>query len=103
MRFGTFYHKGLDNIMVQINKLKAERLFNAGKTVYLLPCLCSPDSYLVSLCPINIEHCYDNSFKNIVNDFTYYSCCNELGRYPVTLFGKMNFIKKAMRKVSENQ
>lgn len=65
MRFGTFYHKGLDNVMVQINKLKAERLFNAGKTVYLLPCLCSPNSYRVSLCPINIEHCYDNSFKNI--------------------------------------
>lgn len=34
MRFGTFYHKGLDNVMVQINKLKAERLFNAGITVY---------------------------------------------------------------------
>lgn len=34
MRFGTFYHKGLDNVMVQINKLKAERLFNAGKTVF---------------------------------------------------------------------
>ena len=88
MRFGTFYHKGLDNVMVKINKLKAERLFNAGKTVYLLPCLCRPDSYGVSLCPINIEHCYDNSFKNIVNDFTYYSCCNELGRYPVFFIRK---------------
>lgn len=37
----------------QINKTQARKLYEAGETVYLLPCLCSVDGVWVSPYPID--------------------------------------------------
>lgn len=69
----------------QINKTQARKLYEAGETVYLLPCLCRVDGVWVSPYPIDKEHAvwWGDSFESDVLSFTNYNCCPELGKYPI--------------------
>jgi hypothetical protein len=65
--------------MLQINKNKAERLFNQGITVYLIPCKVRVNNIWINLCPINKDN---ETFNNAINSYSYYNCISELGLYP---------------------
>ena len=68
----------------RITKTTAKKLFNAGKTIALLPCKANPLSIWFSFYPLNknsVEHYTDKSFDLFVNNFEYYNCNNQTGRY----------------------
>lgn len=65
---------------------KAERLFNEGKTIYLLPCKCNRLCLTEKNCwitPVQIKKDADagNTFKKLVDSFEYYNCNREVGYY----------------------
>jgi hypothetical protein len=72
---------------VKVNKTKARRLFNEGKTLYFVPCKVYPNYNNPWVRPydINLERIKDevvfNNFDSIVNNFEYYNCNSELGNY----------------------
>lgn len=64
----------------RVDKRVARRLYNLGSKIYLLPCNCRLGSYWFgSGCPIDILG--HRSFEAQVNEFEYYNCDNERGRY----------------------
>lgn len=69
----------------QINKTQARKLYEAGETVYLLPCLCNVDGVRVTPYPIDKAHAvwWNETFDGDVLSFTNYNCCAELGKYPI--------------------
>lgn len=84
MKYGQIRVRG--EAFQQVNKTKAERLFNCGVEVFLLPCNANPNSVWISLCPVKKE---DESFNSVVNGYRYYNCNRELGLY-VVYFIKAN-------------
>ena len=71
--------------MKKVNKTTARKMYNNGVTIYLLPSNVGLNSVWVSPCPVNN---IDNnaiysprSFDAVINEFEYYNCNNELGRY----------------------
>lgn len=68
----------------RINKRRAKREYEAGKTVYLLPANCRLVNPWVSLCPLRKEdELFERDyFDNRVRDYQYYNCNHELGYYP---------------------
>lgn len=79
------YSNSLKKRIKQINKTQARKHYEAGETIYLLPCDCNIDGVWVSLCPINKANAvwYGQTFEDDVNSFITYNCCNELGKYPI--------------------
>ncbi len=65
--------------MKQVYKPTARRLYLQGKTIYLLPCKVGLDSAWVKPYPISQSN--GMSFEHAINEFTYYNCCPELGKY----------------------
>jgi len=78
-----------------INKRAAEKAYNDGKTLYILPCKVKFENMWIkpirahkdSLTTIssdgfNTTITRNREFETLVNAFTYYNCCNELGKYP---------------------
>lgn len=85
MRFGTvnFEHIGM---LKQVRKDVAKKAFLAGKTVWVFACNMMPYNLWTSPCPIERDidrEKYGYTFDVLVNDFTYYNCDNERGKYPV--------------------
>lgn len=75
----------VDNVdYQQISRPKAERLYEKGESIYLLPCNANPNSAWISLCEIKGgDEELPVKFKAIVNGFEYYNCNKELGKYAV--------------------
>jgi hypothetical protein len=77
------------NEFLRVNRTKAERLYNEGYTVYLLPCKVRPDFNAAFILPydINIKvwqahESQPSKFDNIVNYYHYYNCnYEETGKY----------------------
>lgn len=65
--------------MVNINKLKARNLYNKGFTIALLPCNVRSLTGIVQ--PVRITKQPGMDFDKIVNEYEYYNCNNELGKY----------------------
>lgn len=84
MKYGQIRVRG--EAFQQVNKTKAERLFNEGTEIFLLPCNANPNSVWISLCPVKKD---DESFNSVVNGYKYYNCNRELGLY-VVYFIKAN-------------
>lgn len=63
----------------QVSKVKASKAFVAGDTVFLIPCNASPHSPWVSFCPIKNDG--DRTFDQHANEFRWYNCNSEMGRY----------------------
>lgn len=64
--------------MEKINKEKARKLFNAGKTIRLCASKINP-------CNIwgfyaDIDASCNNTFDRLVNEFMYYNCSTETGK-----------------------
>lgn len=69
------------NGFVKINKTKARKLFNEGKEIHLLPCkVCFGTMWLGEGSAISNKRLI-SSFDAIVNEYEFYNCNNELGKY----------------------
>lgn len=67
--------------MVKIRKNKARKLFNEGHELIIIPCNCSPNGVWLKgfrICKTNLEN---SDFDRLINEFEYYNCNSELGRY----------------------
>ena len=67
--------------MVKIRKNKARKLFNEGCELIIIPCNCSPNGVWLTgfrICKTNLEN---SDFDRLINEFEYYNCNSELGRY----------------------
>ena len=68
----------------QVNKIAAKNAYERGETVYLLSCNMRPNNMWQSPCPVNKNRdVYDSTFENVINDYRYYNCDNERGKYPI--------------------
>lgn len=73
----------------QINKKIAEQAYNNGKQLWILPCNMRINNPWQHPMPLSKKGVEDNaftmgsSFNDIINDFIYYNCDNERGKYPI--------------------
>ena len=66
----------------RVDKRVARRLFDEGTTLYLTPCRCA----VTSMFTVKVGKDWwgveeDRTFDSLVNEFEYYNCNAELGRY----------------------
>lgn len=62
--------------MIKIRKNVARKLFNEGTEIYLCPCNMRVDT------AIKVKKTDSrNDFDKLVNEFAYYNCNSERGRY----------------------
>ena len=84
MKYGTFYSKSLEKTVKQINKVKAERLYNSGKTIYMQSCNMRFDNIWQR--PVDVSNDmqqYDGyTFDQICNNYICFNCDNFRGKYP---------------------
>ena len=75
----------------RLAKPTAKRLYNSGKTIYLVPCALRPGGawkpeIAISKADRSDDASYfvstKNDFESLVNEFAYYNCGNASGRYP---------------------
>ena len=67
--------------MVKIRKNTARKLFNNGHELIIIPCKCAPGRVWLTgfkICKNNLENA---DFDRLINEFEYYNCNSELGRY----------------------
>ena len=65
--------------MKQINKAIARKLYREGKSFIIVPANMQPDSqFAIHMKPGWMWRNFDNFY----NEFCYYNCNNETGRYP---------------------
>jgi len=70
------------HIYKRINKRTARSLYNAGHTIYLVPCRIWPNDQGPWIRPYPISKKEGELFDNHVNAYEYYNCnYNELGYY----------------------
>ena len=70
----------IDNKEVkQVNILMAARLYNSGKTIYLNACNMRINNHWTSPMPLNNKE--GEKFNSMVNEYEYYNCCSERGKY----------------------
>lgn len=66
--------------MKQINKVQARELYEANKPFIIVPANMRPDSVFgVTVCEGMWGY---EDFDKLYNEFCYYNCNNETGRYP---------------------
>lgn len=84
MRRGEFYCHTLKTTIVQIAKQRARRLYEQGKTIYLQSCNMRFNTMWQSACPMSKESCQwgEHTFDSLVNEYIYYNCDQERGKYP---------------------
>lgn len=70
------------NDFVKINKTKARKLFNEGKEIHLLPCKARFGGMWLGEGAVISNKILTSAFDTIVNEYIYYNCNNELGKYP---------------------
>ncbi len=66
--------------MIRINKVQARKQYNAGGTVYVLPCKVRFDNMWIAPFQMNREHLQDEDFDKVINAYEFYNCMSETGR-----------------------
>jgi hypothetical protein len=88
----TFTLKDADGKPYEVRQATRQgtlRAYNAGETVWLLPCLMTIGNPWQTPMPTSKKEVESSawyngsSFEDIVNEFKYYNCDNERGRYPI--------------------
>ena len=78
-------YKTLDG-RVRVSKRVAQKAYEGGQTVTLIACNMSPDGIWTSGYTVNRTEVETTSdcwtFADLVNNFAYYNCTNETGKYP---------------------
>lgn len=67
--------------MKRINKTAARKLYNEKKEFWITACNMRPE-YGILIGSVSFEHLINIRFDIMVNNFAYYNCDNERGRYP---------------------
>lgn len=73
----------------QVNIKSAEKAYNDSKQLWLLPCNMMVDNHWQTPMPLNKADVSNNaftsgsSFSAMVNDYKYYNCDTERGKYPI--------------------
>ena len=68
--------------MQRVNRRIAERLYNGGVAVGLCPCKMNPEHpYFSMLAWVDNSIESEKSFESWCNEFSWYNCNNETGRY----------------------
>lgn len=73
----------------QVSIKSAEKAYNDGKQLWLHPCNMRVNNLWQTPMPLNKADVDNNaftngsSFKAMVNDYKYYNCDNERGKYPI--------------------
>lgn len=93
MRYKDLYLKmpdrdGIDRNVKQVTKTAAKKAFNKGETIWLHPCnMRLNNPWGIRPCPIDKEQAFyvdeSRAFEAVVNNFKYYNCDNERGKYPI--------------------
>ena len=71
----------------KINKVQARKLYNNNKNVYIITCKIynNYNNVWIQHIKLNkeeyIEKNYENDFDKIINNFEFYNCNTELGKY----------------------
>ena len=93
MIFEEFYSFDLECVVVRVNKVRAKKLFCEGKNIFLQPCNMLFDGRLKRPYEVDKESSFngylgryydtpETLFDVLVEEYTYYNCDNEFGRYP---------------------
>lgn len=70
-----------DSMYKRISKKDAEKRYNAGQTIYLLPCKLNPHNIWFQPLYANKESCDNATWEHIVNDAAGYNCNAAQGYY----------------------
>lgn len=84
MKHKEFYCHSMKCTIVQIAKQRARRLYEQGKTIYQQSCNMRFNNMWQSACSISksTEEREEQDFDKTVNEYTYYNCDHERGKYP---------------------
>ena len=76
--------------MKRINKATARKMWNEGNNFIIVPCKCSPMGLgaLYTSTDLSSEDIPRRSFDSFVNEFEYYNCNAETGRYAAFYTGE---------------
>lgn len=69
--------------MKRINKTTARKMWNEGHNFIIVPCKCSPAGIgaLYTETDLSEDYSTRRPFDTFVNEFEFYNCNNETGRY----------------------
>ena len=88
-KFQMVDRKWIVHEVLQVTKGKAKKAYEEGKHIWIHPCNMRVSNVWQSPMPFNKKAIEDNAFlmnstfEDIVNDFRYYNCDNERGKYPI--------------------
>lgn len=69
---------------IKVQKRTAKKLYNSGKTIYLVPCNVYPSETNMWIKPCDVNNAKEEmaDFDSIVNGFEYFNCNDrQTGRY----------------------
>lgn len=72
---------GEDREFKQVTKPNAAKAFENGKLLLFQSSNVPIDSFLFRPCPVLKGQSYDDNFDGLCNDYRYYNCDNERGKY----------------------
>ena len=79
MKYSNEFIKIGNQVVKQVNKTTANKLYESGKTIFLNACNMKLNNAWTSPMPLNNES--GEKFSTMVNEYEYYNCCSERGRY----------------------
>ena len=68
-------------MLTKIDKKLARKFYNVGIAIKILPCKINPNSQWYGGGWYDKSITYGRDFDKLVNDYTYYNCNSETGRY----------------------
>lgn len=79
--------------VIQVSITKAKNAYNNGMTIWLHPCNTLIDNmwlipYSFNKTLLDIKYNGAPIFDNLVNQYQYYKCNNQLGNYPIFFIEK---------------
>jgi len=99
-----FYSHAFKCMIQQINKTAAKKYFEAGKAIFLQSSNMEFDNFWQSPCEVTKERIvsyYDSSFEAFCNEYRYYNCDSERGKY-IHFFIRENDIERNINKEVKN-
>lgn len=81
MKSEEFYSRSLECVVEKITKRIAKRIYEDGGEVYLHPSNMPFDSMWMLPLNISLYSCDGADFDAILNEYRYYNCDKERGRY----------------------
>lgn len=101
-----FYSHTFKCMIQQINKKAAKKYFEAGKEIFLQSSNMIFDNFWQSPCSLTkerIDHFYNASFESFCNEYTYYNCDSERGKYIRFFIRENEFLPKNLCTIKESE